>query len=1250
MSAEDRSTLIEWLRSELVGPVLPEQYENPHGVVRIEDGHFTALADDKAHRTFFHSLADGGPLEEVFTHPRERPRSRYVVGLLYPENSPADTLGETAVTPDGAEDRDPDGAEPDAEDEQEEDGANGKADANTADDEAGEEGRFSPENLRVGVTNRFRQSTLAISFFAEIPDNGTLVIRLPGRRRFVWQQENREFPVNGWYRKVQHGAAGAVANREAWARMPLRDDDCQIEINAGEFANNPAIPREVPVADGCPLRLRLEVFPRRHPHHGDHAGQWLVTVVLRNMTPANDNIPDMSRILFQTLFEVAVVEGRFLPYPESRVAADRQDPDERSLALLYQDFRTWAVGHGCAAAWDAGPAEVPHTIFADVMPTVETPSMTPDVWDNQGNPITFSMKELADLLPWQPGMEADPCWSRLQQLIEGYRSWIDQTAAEIPTLEPPHHQETARRHITECSDSRLRMQAGLDLLKHNDRIRRAFCLANRAMLLQQIATKVIVKRPLEYHAPSRTVRPQGRLDLPSSRLTDEDYDTNRIGSWRAFQIAFLLLSLQGCADELSTDRSAVDLIWFPTGGGKTEAYLAVAAFLMFHERLRTAMDEPGALSRDGTNVLMRYTLRLLTTQQFQRASSLVCAMECIRRDLLQSNDGSLGARPFSLGLWIGGDGSPNNNTDAGAKIACYRRDRGNGKRVGNPLILSECPWCRSEIGAYVHRPDARPDGFTETQWNGTRVRGLVEVNGEWHLRCPDPECMFGGNNTIPVHVIDETIYKHRPSIIIGTVDKFAQLAFNDKIRSIFGLTVQGAGANARVHRTGTPPALIIQDELHLISGPLGSIFGLYEGVIESHCTNELYGQHIKPKIICSTATIRGASEQVRAIFNRNAVNLFPNPGIRISDSYFGVFAKHDDGTLAQGRLYLGIHASNAGSFQTAQVRTFARTMQAVMAGIGDGMFPGTQEARRDPWWTLLLFYNSLRELGQSATLWEGDIPARLNFLQWRDGTPERRNLRHCELSGRLLQDDVVAKLDELSIAYSTPPQHPRPLDAARASNIIEVGVDIDRLSLIGVVGQPKTTAQYIQVTGRVGRRWSQRPGLVLMMYDPSKARDRSHYEQFHGYHRRLYERVEPTSATPFAAAAIERALAGAMMAHIRQHTTAGQPMFSQLHQQLFVEAAGILASRCAGVEVADQAHAQQILDEVKDVFRSRWETNVHEDWMKWALQDGDSPLMRTFEQYATAVQKRISVATPMSMRQVDSSGELAITNIDILLE
>src|SRR4029453_14815374 len=142
------------------------------------------------------------------------------------------------------------------------------------------------------------------------------------------------------------------------------------------------------------------------------------------------------------------------------------------------------------------------------------------------------------------------------------------------------------------------------------------------------------------------------------------------------------------------------------------------------------------------------------------------------------------------------------------------------------------------------------------------------------------------------------------------------------------------------------------------------------------------------------------------------------------------------------------------------------------------------------------------------------------------------------------------------------------LDACLASNIIEVGVDIDRLSLMGVVGQPKTTAQYIQVTGRVGRRWWERAGLILTIYNPSKSRDRSHFEQFHSYHRRLYERVEPTSATPFAISAIKRALPGALIVWARQQSDAAVQNYAEYEGPLD-SGYDLMRQRCVAIQLPE---------------------------------------------------------------------------------
>ncbi|MCC7254273.1 MAG: hypothetical protein IT540_20625, partial [Hyphomicrobium sp.] len=326
----------------------------------------------------------------------------------------------------------------------------------------------------------------------------------------------------------------------------------------------------------------------------------------------------------------------------------------------------------------------------------------------------------------------------------------------------------------------------IELLKNDEQVRKAFRLANLAMLLQQISTKRLSRRPLGWNPVIRRVNPEGNHRSPWD-IYEENQEGNNIGSWRAFQIAFLLMSLQGAADVHSADREIVDLIWFPTGGGKTEAYLGVTAFYILHERL--LMDGREGPQRDGTNVLMRYTLRMLTTQQFQRAASLVCAMEFLRRNSLKQGMGIIPGRRFSLGLWIGGDGSPNKIEGTGGareKLNAFRR----GGIHGNPLVLTECPWCRAEIGRYEGPRPAVTPRFTETTWNSARMKGITDHQTEGPLlHCSDASCEFGREqwqNWLPVEVIDERIYKSPPSLVIATADKLAMIAYRPAAGALFG--------------------------------------------------------------------------------------------------------------------------------------------------------------------------------------------------------------------------------------------------------------------------------------------------------------------------------------------------------------------------------------------------------------------------------------------------------------------------------
>jgi hypothetical protein len=498
-----------------------------------------------------------------------------------------------------------------------------------------------------------------------------------------------------------------------------------------------------------------------------------------------------------------------------------------------------------------------------------------------------------------------------------------------------------------------------------------------------------------------------------------------------------------------------------------------------------------------------------------------------------------------------------------------------------------------------------------------------------------------------VEVVDEGVYKTPPSLIIGTVDKFAMLAWKHEGRSIFGIDEQGR------HHVD-PPGLIIQDELHLITGPLGSMVGLYEGVIEELCTrrSRLADTVTRPKLVASTATTRASTRQIRDLYAREQTAVFPPPGLNADDSFFATYDRYEEGAakgqVKPGRMYIGVLARGYGSGLTVNVRVFSALLAAAKL---------VPEGERDPWYTLLVFYNALRELGAGLTLFGADIPERLANLRnrWTPGG-DRRFLNHVlELTGRLENSEIPAALKALEREF---PKDKKMVDACLASNIIEVGVDVPRLGMMAVSGQPKNTAQYIQATGRVGR---ESPGLVAMAYDHRKARDLSHFEHFRDYHSRLYAQVEPSSVTPFTVQLLERALHGAFLVWIRNRIPVDQqndprsfsPAGSAARKSL-AEFGDTMRARINLLFEDDPAASMQSIAVFDRVLRRRieeWESVTVRDcshlavcWSNKDLSDesGEMPLLRYYGEPCRVDWLPYIWPTPSSMRGVDAECPAAI--------
>ena len=769
------------------------------------------------------------------------------------------------------------------------------------------------------------------------------------------------------------------------------------------------------------------------------ADGWVVTVSLCNTQEVSDAdgqrareyvVQRAEKTLFEASLRCVIDSGEIGAYP--RVDRSLLDPEEQEIELQYAHRHVYAIGHGCAADWKVKDDKVVE-LSSETMPAVEVPQMTADTGSG-GEPV-LSLERLADI--------ENNCASLIPELrdfVDDYADWVTCQQGEISDL-PPEDHEPGSRMVERMNLAVRRMRASLALLGENDQARLAFALVNQAMMDQ--------------------MRQHGHLQ--GKPQADSEY------RWRPFQLAFLLTTLESSANEDSDFRETVDLIWFPTGGGKTEAYLGLLAFQIALRRLRYPN------TGGGTAVLMRYTLRLLTRDQFVRATRLICALELIRRE---RND--LGSEPITIGMWVGEATSPNTFKKA-AKLVREARD----SDEKPALVLGQCPWCEQDF----------------------EVSNYDSTNEHFYFRCRNLHCDFGKceDGLLPCNVVDEALYAKAPTMLVATVDKFARLAWEERANTFFGGTRH------------LPPELIIQDELHLIASALGSVAGLYEAAIDT--VLQLRG--IYPKFIASTATIRMADQQVQRLYGRK-VAVFPPPGLNCDDSYF---ARTVPLKQRPGRIYVG-YLSPMQNRQNCMVPLAAALLLAPHV-----LFENEQDAQAllDAWWTQVVYHGSLKGVGTSHTAFTSDVRDFMRLLfgattdvQTQRSTPSITQLTSLQSAEQNAQ--IFAQLGKTREEEGCP-------DAVLATNMVSVGLDIDRLALMIINGQPLTTAEYIQASSRVGR--SNVPGVVFANYYRDQARSLSHYESFHPYHDAFYRFVEPTSVTPYTYQARMRALHAALVIVMR---------------------------------------------------------------------------------------------------------------------
>ncbi|MGZ3628510.1 MAG: DISARM system helicase DrmA, partial [Ktedonobacteraceae bacterium] len=847
-------------------------------------------------------------------------------------------------------------------------------------------------------------------------------------------------------------------------------------------------------------------------------GSWTVTLFLVNEQHEPEKNRDQAWI-FQPELIVEAPDGAPIFQRRDALKRNNHTDEEVAMAMLYRRHVGFAIGHGISVHAETLPGDSTRAVrlSACVVPTYDVPrteSPTPiEIPGLVG--LVLDMKELAET-------PVEKMSRTLMPLVTVYEGWIAQQATRIddPANDPAEYRPVALQSMQECRRTLERIRDGITLLAQKGHAAKAFAFMNEAMWQQRIHT---------LHAEQKR---RGQHNT----LEDIDKPENR--SWRPFQLAFILLNLPALTDLHHPDRSAdasaiADLLWFPTGGGKTEAYLGLTAFTLAIRRLQGIVE--GRSGEDGVAVIMRYTLRLLTLQQFQRAAALMCACEVIRQNDPQR---TWGTTPFRLGLWVGQRTTPN-TTEQSEESS--KQDRGVFQRgstiggVGSPRQLTNCPWCGSPIEA----------------GRDIKIELYPKGRGRTFIYCGDQlgRCPFSRRNApegLPVLVVDEEIYRCLPSLLIATVDKFAQMPWNGNTQMLFGQVnkkctrhgfrspdledkdfhrAEGGFPHARSfpHAPLRPPDLIIQDELHLISGPLGSLVGLYETVVDGLSTWEVDGKLVRPKVVAATATIRRAAQQVHALFMRQ-VNVFPPQGLDVEDNFFARQREPADET--PGRRYIGICASGR-RLKAALIRVYVAYLSA-----GQYLYDKYGRAA-DPWMTLVGYFNSINELGGTRRLVEDDVRSRLQRMDQR-GLAKRNTPFMEELTSRKSSTDIPDVLDRLEQVFDPNQQKqdgsPRRIDVLLATNMISVGVDVKRLGLMVVTGQPKTTAEYIQATSRVGRN---APGLVCVVFNWARPRDLSQYEQFEHYHAAFYQQVEALSVTPFAPRALDRGLSALLVSFVR---------------------------------------------------------------------------------------------------------------------
>lgn len=1095
-----------------------------------------------------------GPVQGVDEELSFKPLNLYSTGVLYPQIEKCIALSDTNIV----EEQDNPG---DSESENHDEDTDKNKESESTTPKGNNEDRKEIEEFDddLKLATNFAPSSLGISFLINSQEEFILEYSFA---RYIKKIRDRKV---SWKRKVYNEEIKCIIDE---TNKLLIDG-----VSAGEKK----------LVDEEKIKVNLNLFVRQLNEIK------LVTVTLINAQHVdgfqyqkNDEL-----CVFQPELKVRSLKAVFNPFPDNK-NYDNLENDHETLnsSLLYYEYRTYAMGHGVSVNWSEPDIKSKNVdeIWAEVMPTqmVNGVNFNPD----ELNSDVLLMKKLAGPDFNQNTINDREIRIKLEDFAHTYNDWIEKQYNLLEKREINKQlKKQGERNLNKCKELYERLLRGIELIFHenNSKVLQAFYDANKAMFMQRVMGQFSTWRREKGNVIPGT---KGYEDVPLPNFellpaNGQNESKNNFGffaKWRPFQLAFILSQIEGIINPNSKDRDTTDLIWFPTGGGKTEAYLGLIAFTLFYRRLRHDNPNEGA----GVSVMMRYTLRMLNLDQFQRANILISACDIIRYNNVQD----YGTKRFTSGIWVGSSLTPNRYESYGDRKDGYNSNLddyinniefGDNKKVYYSPFLYNCPCCGNTL--VKQRIDKKTVTGAWGYFRKFRKKdGINSPKGNYLVACTNTSCHFfteqdtRGQNfnldkTFPFYTVDDEIYQQRPSLLFATVDKYAQIGWKKESASLFNLDVHNNNV-----KLNPGPELIIQDELHLIGASLGTIYGVFEFAIDKLCT--MSGSI--PKIIGATATVKNAEEQCKRLYNRSNFMQFPPPGISADDSFYMKRKEHDE----KARKYIGFMSSGFTS-STSIIRLSSVLMETPN-------FLKFTNKTLDAYYTLLVYFNSLKELGKFRTFIDDDISAYRKFLDNTVLNIAHQNYagRDIELSSAMDADDITNALERLKKAklehekltdniletieskgirsfldwfqttnkkttlskpflnsigiqfvddystdktafenkledYFSKEKKNNTVKIATATNMIATGVDISRLNVMLVNGHPKSSSEYIQSSSRVGREDS---GLIYSFYSATKNRDRSHYENFKSFHQAFYKYVEPASVTPHSMPALEKVL------------------------------------------------------------------------------------------------------------------------------